>query len=140
MAGTASDDWLARAQNDLAAAQTMLATGQRLYLQIGLQCHGAIQKLLTASYAKHHGATPAPTDSSISRLLADLPWRADLDARMLQTIEWLDMYPILESMNPPDQGDLAALLTDEKTTDLLARTRELFAWLAAKLSPGTSGR
>ena len=133
MAGTVSDNnWLALAENDLATAQAMLETTQGLYLQIGLQCHRAIDKILRASYAEQYISTPVETDGLL-HLVADLPLKGELDARMLQTLEWLNTYPILESMDAKDLGDLAALLTQDRTAELLARTKELFEWIKAKL-------
>jgi len=130
--GMAPNDWLALAESDLAAAQAMLARAQRLYLQMGLQCHEAVGKALTASYLKQHGVRP-PETADLVKLLADLPGRADLDARLLQTVEWLNTYPLLAARDAGDLGDLAALLTEDKTKELLDRTKELVEWIKANL-------
>ena len=132
MTGMASESWLVLAQDDLATAEALLGTMPRLCLRIGLQCHGAVKKVLTAAYIQHHGKAPVETEG-IEHLLAKLPGTTDREARILQTIEWLNTYPILQSMESQDLGDLAALLTQEKTVELLGRTKELCEWIKARL-------
>jgi HEPN domain-containing protein len=132
MAGMAFDDWLSLAENDLMTAQSTLGTGQGVFLQIGLQCHQAIESILTASYIKHRASLPANTEGLL-RIVTELPIKAEMDDRALQTLEWLSVYPIIESMGAQNAGDLAALLTEEKTAELLARTKELFEWIKSKL-------
>lgn len=131
MAGKVSDNWLTLAQDDLTTAQTMLETARGLLLHVGLRCHEAVRETLTAAGARQGGEVPAETDSLL-RLVAQRPWKAVLDARMLQTLEWLSAYPILESEGVQDAGDLAVLLTPEKTAELLARTKELCDWIGAQ--------
>jgi len=131
MVGMVTDNWLSLAENDLMTAQTTLGTGRRVFLQIGLQCHQAIESILTA-YIKHHASMPANAEGLL-RIVTELPIKAEMDDQALQTLEWLSTYPILESMGVQDAGDLAALLTEEKTAELLARTKELFDWIKSRL-------
>ena len=132
MAGMAFEDWLSLAENDLMTAQSTLGTGRRVFLQIGLQCHQAIESVLTAAYLKHHASLPANAEGLL-RIVTELPIKAEMDDRALQTLEWLSAYPILESMGVQDAGDLAAMLTEEKTKELLDRTKELFEWIQSRL-------
>lgn len=132
MAGMAFEDWLSLAENDLMTAQSTLGTGRRVFLQIGLQCHQAIESLLTAACLKHHASMPANAEGLL-RIVAELPVKAEMDDRAFQALEWLSAYPIIESMGVQNAGDLVALLTEKKTKELLGRTKELFEWIKARL-------
>ena len=78
------DNWLSLAQYDLATAEAMLHA-QR-YLYVGFMCQQAVEKILKASYVKHHGSTP-PYTHNLLRLVAELPWKEDMDAEMTGVLE-----------------------------------------------------
>ena len=83
-------------------------------------------------YIKRHASMPANAEGLL-RIVTELPIKAEVDDRAFQTLEWFNAYPIIESMGVQDAGDLAALLTEEKTKELLGRTKELFEWIKSKL-------
>lgn len=80
---------------------------------------------------KHHTSTPLYTHNLL-RLVPELPWRADVDAQMLETLESLNSYYI-ESRYTEDIQELTAVLTEEKATAILRSTKELFAWIKSRL-------
>jgi hypothetical protein len=92
----------------------------------------AIEGLLTAAYLKHHISLPANAEGLL-RIVTELPFKAEMDDWAFQTLEWLSVYPILESMGVQDAGDLAAILTEEKTAELLERTKELFERIKSRM-------
>jgi hypothetical protein len=124
-------DLLSLADRDLAAAQTMLRARECLLLDIALACHRAIVNLLTAAYLEHQMVPPPDTDN-VLRLALELPWRTEMDAWMLQMLEWLNAYPILASQDAGPADELAVLLTEEKTQELLDGTKELFDWIRSR--------
>ena len=129
MADRIVENWLALAQYDLATAEAMLHA-QR-YLYVGFMCQQAIEKILKASYVKHHGSTP-PYTHNLLRLIAELPWKGDVDAPMMEVMEKLNSYYI-ESRYTEDIQELAAALTETKAGSILTSTRETFTWIKSKL-------
>lgn len=125
----AVDNWLSLAEYDLATAEAMLQA-QR-YLYVGFMCQQAIEKMLKASYVKEHGSTP-PYTHNLLRLVAELPWKGDLDARTTEAMEKLNAYYI-ESRYTEDIEELVATLTDVKARAILKSTREVFAWIKSRL-------
>jgi HEPN domain-containing protein len=123
------DNWLSLAQYDLATAEAMLQA-QR-YLYVGFMCQQAIEKILKASYVKHHGSTP-PYTHNLLRLVAELPWKEEMDARITEVMERLNSYYI-ESRYTEDIQELAATLTEAKAAAILKSTREVFAWIRSKV-------
>lgn len=123
------DNWLLLAQYDLATAEAMLQT-QR-YLYVAFMCQQAIEKLLKACYVKSRGATP-PYTHNLLRLLGELPWKPEVDAKRLETLESLNSYYI-ESRYTEDIQELTAMLTAAKAGELLACTKELFEWIKSRL-------
>ncbi len=107
----------------------MLQTKRLLY--VGFMCQQALEKILKACYVKYHGATP-PYTHNLLRLLAELPWKEDVDDRKLATIETLNSYYI-ESRYTEDIQELAKALTETKANEILETTRELFGWIRSKL-------
>jgi HEPN domain-containing protein len=105
MAQRSIDNWLSLAEYDLATAQAMLQARRLLY--VGFMCQQAIEKILKACYVKHHGVTP-PYTHNLLRLLAELPWKEDIQ-------------------------ELTKALTETKASMILESTRELFGWIRSKL-------
>jgi len=129
MAQKSIDNWLSLAEYDLATAQAMLQTKRLLY--VAFMCQQAIEKILKAWYVKHRGTTP-PYTHNLLRLIADMPWKDDVDSRMLGTIETLNSC-YLESRYTEDIEELAAALTETRVNEVLESTRELFGWIKLKL-------
>jgi HEPN domain-containing protein len=129
MARKVVDNWLSLAEYDLATAEAMLQSKRFLY--VGFMCQQAVEKILKAAYVKHHALTP-PYTHNVLRLVAELPWKDEIDDRRLKTLESLNSYYI-ESRYTEDIQELAAVLTEERTTEILRRTKELFAWIKSKL-------
>jgi len=129
MAGDMIDNWLSLAQYDLATAEAMLQT--RRYLYVGFMCQQAVEKLLKACYVRERGSTP-PYTHNLLRLVAELPWGGEVDAQRLKTLQSLNSYYI-ESRYTEDVQELTAALTERKVTLILGDTKELFAWIRAKL-------
>lgn len=123
------DNWLSLGEYDLATAQAMLDTKRFLY--VGFMCQQAIEKTLKASFVKHHVSTP-PYTHNLLRLVAELPWKAQIDAQMMETLEALNSYYI-ESRYTEDIKELAAVLTEGKAVEILSRTKELFEWIRSRL-------
>lgn len=122
-------NWFSLAEYDLATAKAMLQT--KRYLYVAFMCQQAIEKILKACYVKHHAATP-PYTHNLLRLLAELPCRADMDARMLEFVETLNSYYI-ESRYTEDIEELAKVMTQDKANLLLTSTEEIFEWIKARL-------
>ena len=101
------------------------------YLYVGFMGQQAIEKILKASYVKHHGSTP-PYTHSLLRLVAELPWKADMNAQMMEVMERLNSYYI-ESRYTENIQELAATLTEAKATAILKSTHEVFAWIKSRL-------
>ncbi|OHB64580.1 MAG: hypothetical protein A2Y77_12840 [Planctomycetes bacterium RBG_13_62_9] len=129
MAQKSIDNWLSLAEYDLTTAQAMLQTKRLLY--VGFMCQQAIEKILKACYVKHRGTTP-PYTHNLLRLIADMPWKDDIDSRMLGVIETLNSHYI-ESRYTEDIGELAATLTEARANEILRLTRELLGWIRLKL-------
>jgi HEPN domain-containing protein len=124
-----TDNWISLAEYDLATAEAMLTSGRFLY--VGFMRQQAIEKLMKASYVAHRASTP-PYTHNLLRLAAELPWNTQLDVRMLEVLESLNSYYI-ESRYTEDIAELQAALTEEKATEILSRTKELFAWIRSRL-------
>jgi len=129
MSGKIINNWLSLAEYDLATAKALLQT--RRYLYVAFMCQQAIEKILKACYVKHHAATP-PYTHNLLRLLAELPWKADMDARMIEFVETLNSYYI-ESRYTEDIEELAKLMTQDKASLVLTSTQELFEWIKGRL-------
>lgn len=123
------DNWLALAEYDLATADAMLQAGRLLY--VGFMCQQAIEKILKACYVKQHGTTP-PYTHNLLRLIAELSWKAELDARMFERIETLNSWYI-ESRYTEDIEALASTMTRPKASEVLHSTWEIFTWLRSRL-------
>jgi HEPN domain-containing protein len=123
------NNWLALAEYDLSTAKAMLQT-QR-YLYVGFMCQQAVEKVLKACYVKHHNSTP-PYTHNLLRLLAELPWKADIDTSMIEVIEMLNSYYI-ESRYTEDVQELAKALTELKAGAILKSTQEVFGWIRSRL-------
>ena len=85
------DNWLSLGEYDLATAQAMLQTRRLLY--VGFMCQQAIEKILKASFVKHHASTP-PYTHNLLRLIAELPLKTEMDAQMMETLKSLNSYYI----------------------------------------------
>jgi HEPN domain-containing protein len=85
------DNWLSLAQYDLDTAEAMLRAER--YLYVGFMCQQAIEKVLKASYVKHHASTP-PYTHNLLRLIAELPWKADMNRQAMEVMERLNSYYI----------------------------------------------
>jgi HEPN domain-containing protein len=123
------DNWFSLAEYDLATAAAMLQTGRLLY--VGFMCQQAIEKILKACYVKQHGRTP-PYTHNLLRLMAELPWKDEVDPGMIELIETLNSYYI-ESRYTEDIKELASTMTETKASETLQSTREAFAWIRSKL-------
>jgi HEPN domain-containing protein len=122
-------NWLSLAEYDLATAEAMLETHR--YLYVGFMAQQAVEKLLKACYVRHHVATP-PYTHSLLRLLAELPWQADVPSEKVEAMERLNSYYI-ESRYTEDIEELKGMLDREEAERLLTVAQELFAWIKAKL-------
>lgn len=120
---------MALAEYDLATADAMLQAGRLLY--VGFMCQQAIEKIPKACYVKQHGTTP-PYTHNLLRLIAELSWKAELDARMFERIETLNSWYI-ESRYTEDIEALASTMTRPKASEVLHSTREIFTWLRSRL-------
>jgi HEPN domain-containing protein len=123
------DNRLSLGEYDLATAQALLQT--RRFLYVGFMCQQAIEKILKAPFVEHHASTP-PYTHNLLRLIAELPWKTQIDAQMMETLKSLNSYYI-ESRYTEDIKELAAVLTEEKAAEILSRARELFEWIRSKL-------
>jgi HEPN domain-containing protein len=123
------DNWLSLAEYDLATAQDMLKA--KRYLYVAFMCQQAIEKILKACYVKHHTSTP-PYTHNLLRLVAELPCKADMDAKALEFLETLNSYYI-ESRYTEDIEELSKVLTGAQAVLVLKSTQELFGWIKARL-------
>lgn len=123
------DNWLSLAEYDMATAEAMLET--RRYLYVAFMSQQAIEKVLKACYVKHCASTP-PYTHSLLRLLAELPWKGEVDAEMMKVMEQLNSYYI-ESRYTEDIAELTRILTSEEADHLLDLAKELFEWIKGKL-------
>ncbi len=122
-------NWLSLAEYDLATAEAMLQTER--YLYVAFMSQQAIEKILKACYVKHRLSTP-PYTHSLLRLVAELPWKAELEAERMEVMEQLNSYYI-ESRYTEDIEELTHALTQAKAKRLLESARELFGWIKARL-------
>ncbi len=122
-------NWLSLAEYDLATAEAMLRTER--YLYVAFMSQQAIEKILKACYVKHCASTP-PYTHSLLRLVAQLPWKAEIDARDMEVLEQLNSYYI-ESRYTEDIKELTRTLTQAEAQHLLESAQELFGWIKAKL-------
>jgi HEPN domain-containing protein len=129
MARKVVDNWLSLAEYDLATAEALLQSKRFLY--VGFMCQQAVEKILKAAYVKHHALTP-PYTHNLLRLLTELPWKGEVDDRMLKTLESLNSYYI-ESRYTEDIQELATVLTEDRATEILSRTKELLEWIRSRL-------
>jgi HEPN domain-containing protein len=122
-------NWLSLAEYDLATAEAMLQAGR--YLYVAFMSQQAIEKILKACYVRHCGSTP-PYTHSLLRLVAELPWKTEVDASKTAAMERLNSYYV-ESRYTEDVEELTRVLTQEEAECLLASARELFEWIRARL-------
>ncbi|MCH8120366.1 MAG: HEPN domain-containing protein [Planctomycetes bacterium] len=118
-------NWISLAKYDLETAEAMLNAGR--YLYVAFMCQQAIEKILKACYVKEFNDTP-PYTHNLLRLAKELSFFSKIGSDKLEHVEVLNAYYI-ESRYTEEFGELVAVLTEEKTREILDSTKGLFEWL-----------
>ncbi|MBI5444370.1 MAG: HEPN domain-containing protein [Deltaproteobacteria bacterium] len=121
--------WLEGSDYDLGTAEAMLRTGR--YLYVGFMCHQAIEKVLKATYQAGTGQVP-PRTHNLRLLLQESGLEAALEPEQRSLILELDPLNV-EARYPESRERLQRLLSEERCSELLARTRELQKWIRERL-------
>ncbi|MDR0306561.1 MAG: HEPN domain-containing protein [Chitinispirillales bacterium] len=121
--------WIDLSNNDLSVAEILIKNGQNLYA--GFMCHQAIEKIFKGYYAKVikdtppyiHNLTTLSEKSNLSDLLTDE-----------QKVFLAVLNPLnMEVRYPNYKKGIAQTLTNEKTQEILAQTKELLQWTIKKI-------
>ena len=93
--------------------------------------HQAIEKILKAYYVKTHGDT-APFSHSLSFLAKKSDLFEFLSEKQKDFIDTLEPMNI-ETRYPTHKEQLLKSMTNERCTELLESTQELFKWIKQRL-------
>ena len=122
--------WLDIAEYDLETAEAMLQTGR--YLYVGFMCHQVIEKILKAHYQLMKGKMP-PKTHNLLFLFEETDLMALCDDRQIQFLNTLNPMNV-EARYPEYKEGLAAFLTCDRAQDILKKTKELYQWIAKRLT------
>ncbi len=121
--------WIELADYDIETANAMLAS--KRYLYVGFMAHQAVEKILKAYYVKKHGDT-APFSHSLSFLAKKsglFEFFSEKQKDFIDTLEPLN----IETRYPTHKEQLMKSMTNERCTELLKNTWELFRWIRQRL-------
>lgn len=123
------DYWLDLAKYDMETAEAM--HNSKRYIYVGFMCHQTIEKALKAYYVKTKEENPPYTHNLT--LLAE---KSGLYETMSESRK--DFLDFLEPLNiearyPTTKDKLLQILTDNKCSELIAKTRNELKWIIEKL-------
>ena len=121
--------WIEMAEYDLETARVMLDGGR--YLYVGFMCHQAIEKVLKG-YIWKSSSTEPPYTHSLARLLAQAGLDDAMPTRLRDFIDTLEPLNV-ETRYPTDREKLMRSMNRERSISILNQTKELYAWIKAKL-------
>jgi len=115
------------AQYDLDTAQTMHVGGRWHY--VAFMCQQAIEKLCKGIYNYYIGDA-IPRVHNIRFILAKIETSVSVSVKpeVYELIDTLSAH-YLNNRYPDFSGQLNAGIDENKATDLLEKTREVFSWL-----------
>jgi HEPN domain-containing protein len=117
--------WIEIAQNDLEAAQILLAGKQYLYM--GFMCQQAIEKTLKACFIMHKKTIP-PFTHNLTLLAKDSSIYTDFSVEQKTLLDLLQPLNI-EARYPSFREKLRNDLDEQVSSDLFLNTTELYQWL-----------
>jgi HEPN domain-containing protein len=123
--------WFSLADYDIVTARAMLQTGR--YLYVGFMCHQTIEKSLKAIIALNceEGQIP-PKIHDLSKLAIRAGLLVEMTEQQQDFIESLNPMNI-EARYPEYKDRLAAGLSKELCTALIAGTEEMLSWIKTRL-------
>ncbi len=101
------------------------------YLYVGFMCHQAIEKVLKGYIWKNSGSEPGYTHS-LARLLGNAGLNDAMPTGLRDFIDTLEPLNI-ETRYPTDREKLMRSMNRERSISILDQTKELYAWIKAKL-------
>jgi HEPN domain-containing protein len=129
--GETVDYWLSIAAYDIETAKVMLK-GRR-YLYVGFMCHQVIEKALKAAISRHcaEGEIP-PKIHDLTKLAIRAKLHYLMSEEQQNFIE--DLNPLnVEARYPEYKDDIAAGLSKDICTKMLAGTEEMLCWIKKQL-------
>lgn len=122
--------WVDIAGYDLDTAEAMLKTGR--YLYVGFMCHQAIEKILKAHYQLMKGKMP-PKTHNLLFLFDETDLMVLCDDHQIQFLNTLNPMNV-EARYPEYKEGLASFLTCERAQAVYETTKELYQWIAKRLT------
>ena len=121
--------WLELSDYDLETADAMLES--KRYLYVGFMCHQTIEKVFKAYYT-HLKPDVAPFSHSLSYLAKKGDFYNEFSEAQKDFIDQIEPLNI-EARYPTHKERLLKSLTHEMCQRIIKQTRELQAWIKAKL-------
>lgn len=119
--------WLKTASSDMEVAETLLSA--RKYLWCLFLSHLIIEKALKAHFVNIYDETP-PKIHNLLNLAEKI--KIDFSKDHLVLLDRLNLFQI--SARYPDYKDkISSICTDEFTSEIFLKTKELFVWLKSQL-------
>lgn len=129
MSGKIVKNWQSLAEYELKSAK-VLFDGKR-FLTMAFSCQQAIEKILKALYVKEKNETP-PYTHNLKKLASFLSFFSSIDPMKIKIMEDLNSF-YLESRYTEQIDELNSLLNEEKSTEIINKTEELYIWLKNKI-------
>jgi HEPN domain-containing protein len=118
------DYWRSLAEYDLEVAASLLEKGH--YLYVGFFCHQSVEKMLKACCVAA-GVTP-PMIHKLDKLLELAGLSADASEEQLDLLD--ELMPLnIQARYPAYKQAIHTLMRKEQAESILARCREIIAWL-----------
>ena len=121
--------WLGLCEDDMKAAKSLLESKD--FLWMGFICHLIAEKALKAAVANVTSEIP-PKTHDLTRLAECSGIFDELSENQLELLETLNPLNI-ETRYPEHKDRISALMTEQKSTDILNKTEEFLCWIKQKL-------
>ena len=121
--------WVELSDYDLETAEALLKSERFLY--VGFMCHQTIEKIFKA-YFIHIINDTAPYSHSLSFIARKGNFYDDFDEKQKEFIDQLEPLNI-ETRYPLNKERLLKSLNEDKSLELLKKTRELQVWIKTRL-------
>lgn len=122
--------WLDMAEYDLETARAMLVT--KRYLYVAFMCHQTIEKALKAVIAQTDGNAEPPKVHNLVRL-AELSNLSELLSPPRKKFISILSPMNIEARYTAYKDEIAAGLSEQKCTELIKETEDLFSWIKQRL-------
>ena len=120
--------WLGLALYDFDTAKAMLDTKRFLY--VGFMCHQVIEKTLKAYFVSTAKASP-PYTHNLTLVAQKSGIYTSLSDDQKDVIDFLEPLNI-EARYPTVKEKLLKILTEQKCTEIINKTEELYKWVLEK--------